>query len=288
MRRQKSGFSRIGIDSAALGLTAAQNALAASDPANPAVRAAIRGSAIAQTGIDPDTGAAPTYRVMPLTGLGGVYPISQRSGTYMARLDHEISRMYRLSARLNYAHDRLTSLEAQNNDQISGLLAFERTAALAAFDPTAVLSLTSVLSPATVNDLRFSWAQRKFDMTPNGLGAPVNIPGVAFLGRENILPHYRTEKHFHLDDSLTVSLGAHTIKAGGDVMFCPATVEYHRLANGLFTFNTQAAPGAAAGAPQLTAVQAYGLGLASMYTQQFGDPVADAGKTVLGAFFQDA
>jgi hypothetical protein len=288
LRRQESGFSRIGIDSAALGLTAAQNALAGSDPANPAVRAAIRGSAIAQTGIDPDTGAAPTYRVMPLTGLGGVYPISQRSGTYMARLDHEISRMHRLSARLNYAHDRLTSLEAQNNDQISGLLAFERTAALATFDPTAVLSLTSVLSPATVNDLRFSWAQRKFDMTPNGLGAPVNIPGVAFLGRENILPHYRTEKHFHLDDSLTVSLGAHTLKAGGDVMFCPATVEYHRLANGLFTFNTQAAPGVAAGAPQLTAVQAYGLGLASMYTQQFGNPVADAGKTVLGVFFQDA
>ncbi|MDD1762954.1 MAG: TonB-dependent receptor, partial [Methanothrix sp.] len=205
----------------------------------------------------------------------------------MARLDHEISRVHRLSARLNYAHDKQSSIEAQNNDQISGLLAFERTAALTTLDPTAVLSLSSVLSPRRLNDLRISWGQRKFDMTPNGLGAPVNISGVAFLGRENILPHYRTEKHVHLDDSLTLSLGAHTFKVGGDLMLCPSMVEYHRLTNGLFTFAAQTAPGAVSGSPQLTAVQAYGLGLASNYVQQFGDPVSDAGKTTAGFFAQD-
>lgn len=287
LRRQESGFSRIGANSSALGLTATQQALAASDPANVAVRAAIRGSAIAQTGIDPDTGAAPAYHITPLSGLGGVYPISQRTGSYMARLDHEISRVHRLSARLNYAHDKQSSIEAQNNDQISGLLAFERTAALTTLDPTAVLSLSSVLSPRRLNDLRISWGRRKFDMTPNGLGAPVNISGVAFLGRENILPHYRTEKHVHLDDALTLSSGAHTFKVGGDLMLCPTSVEYHRLTNGLFTFGAQAAPGAVSGSPQLTAVQAYGLGLASNYVQQFGDPVADAGKTSAGFFAQD-
>lgn len=287
LRRQESGFSRIGASASALGLTAAQQALAASDPSNAAVRAAIRGSAIAQTGIDPETGQAPSYRVTPLAGLGGVYPVRQRNGAYMARLDHEISRAHRLSARLNYAHDRLNSIEAQNNDQISGLLAYERTAALTTLDPTVVVSLNSAFGGQVLNDLRVSAAQRKFDMTPNSLDAPVNIPGVAFLGRENILPHYRKEKHAHIDDALTVSRGAHTIKLGGDLMRCPAKVEYHRLANGFFTFNAQNAPGAAAGAPQLTAVQAYGLGLASNYVQQFGDPVADAGKTSAGLFVQD-
>ncbi len=287
LRRQESGFSRIGANASLSGLTAAQQALAAKDPANAAVRAAIRGSAIAQTGIDPDAGAAPAYHITPLSGLGGVYPVSQRNGSYMARFDHEISPAHRLSARFNYAHDKQNSIEAQNNDQISGLLAFERTAALITLDPTVVLSLNTVLNPLGLNELRVYWSQRKFDMTPNGLGAPVNISGVAFLGRENILPHYRTEKHVHLNNALTLSSGAHTRKFGGDLMLCPSTVEYHRLTNGLFTFGAQAAPGAAPGSPQLTAVQAYGLGLASNYVQQFGDPVADAGKTSAGFFAQD-
>ena len=249
--------------------------------------AAQRGSAIARTGIDPATNAPPAYRVTPLDGLGGIYPISQRTGSYMARLDHEISPSQRLSGRLSYAHDRLSSFEAQNNDQISGLLAFQRTAALTSLDPTAVVTLNSGFGPQTLNDLRFSVSQRKFDMTPNSLGAPVNIPGIAFLGRENILPHYRKEKHFHVDDTLTRSAGAHTFKAGGDLMLCPSTVD-RRLTNGLFTFAGQAAPGAPAGSPALTAVQAYGLGLASNFVQQFGDPLADAGKLSAGVFAQDS
>jgi outer membrane receptor protein involved in Fe transport len=288
LRRQESGFSRVGTNPAALGLTPQQQNLAASQPNHPAVRAAIRGSGIARTGVDPETGAPPSYRITPLENLGGVYPISQRTGSYMARLDHEISVAHRLSLRLNYAHDKLSSSEAQNNDQIAGLLAFERTAALTTLDPTAVITLNSVFSPRLLNDLRFSIAQRKFDMTPNSLGAPVNIPGVAFLGRENILPHYRTERHFHLDNTVTRSAGRHTLKAGGDVMLCPATIEYHRLTNGLFVFGGQAAPGAPAGSPPLTPAQAYGLGLASNFVQQFGDPLAEADKLSLGLFVQDS
>ena len=288
LRRQESGFSRIGMNPGALGLTPQQQALAASQPLHPAVRAALRGSAIARTGLDPDTYAAPACKVTPLEGLGGVYPISQRTGSYMLRLDHEASAAHRLTARLNYAHDKLSSLEAQNNDQISGLLAFERTAALTTLDPTAVLTLSSAPSASRLNDLRVSWGQRKFDMMPNSHGAPVNIPGVAFLGRENILPHYRTERHFHVDDSITLSLGTHTLKFGGDLMLCPTHVEYHRLTNGLFTFGPQAAVGAPEGSPQLTAVQAYGLGLAANFVQQFGDPRADAGKISAGGFLQDS
>jgi len=288
MRRQESGFSRIGSDAAVLGLTPQQQSLAAAQPNHPAVVAATRGSAIAQTGIDPNTGAPPSYRITPLPGLGGVYPISQRTGSYMARFDHQIKPAHRLSARLNYAHDKLSAFEAQNNDQISGLLAFERTAALTTLDPTAVIALNSMPRPNVLNDFRFSLGQRKFDMTPNSLAAPVNISGVAFLGRENILPHYRSEKHFHLDNAVTMPAGVHILKVGGDLMLCPTTVEYHRLTNGLFTFSGQAAPGAPAGSPTLTAVQAYGLGLASNFVQQFGDPLADAGKFSLGFFAQDS
>jgi hypothetical protein len=288
LRRQESGFSRIGADAAAISLTPAQAALKAADPAHPAIATAERGLAIARTGVDPQTGAPPPYRVTPLEGLGGVYPVSQRSGACMLRADHEISAAHRLVARFNYAHDRLSSFEAQNNDQIAGLLSLGRTAALTTLDPTGVLTLNSVLSLRAINDFRFSWGRRRFEMTPNSLAPPVNIPGAAFIGRENILPHYRTERHAHLDNAATISLGRHTLKIGADVMFCPATVEYHRLTNGLFTFGPQAAPGSPPGSPQLTPVQAYGLGLAANFVQQFGDPLAGAGKTSIGAFAQDS
>jgi hypothetical protein len=288
LRRQESGFSRIGADPTAFSLTPAQAALKSTDPAHPAVVAAEQGLAIALVGVDPVTGEPPPFPITPLQGQGGVYPVSQRIASYMFRLDHELSSAHRLAARLNYAGDKLTSFEAQNNDQIAGLLSFGRTAALTTLDPTVVVSLNSVFSANQLNDLRFSWARRKFDMTPNSLEAPVNIPGVAFIGRENILPHYRTEKHVHLEDAVTLSQGRHIFKAGGDVMHCPAKVAYHRLMNGLFTFGPQPVPEAPAGSPPLTPVQAYGLGLAANFVQQFGDPVADSGKTSVGLFAQDS
>ncbi len=68
----------------------------------------------------------------------------------------------------------------------------------------------------------------------------------------------------------------------------PAEIEYHRLLNGLFVFGSQPAPGAPAGSPPLTPVQAYGLGLAGNYTQIFGDPRLRAGKASFGMFAQDS
>ncbi len=288
LRRQESGFSRIGLEEDTFALTRSQQELKMLDPSHPAVVSAERGLAIARTGIDPQTDKAPPYAITPLDGLGGVYPVRQMVGAYMLRLDHELSEAHRLAARFNYAHDRLNSFEAQNNDQIAGLLSFGRTAALNVKDPTVVLSLSSVVSPQTLNDFRLFWGSRRFEMTPNSSDPPVNVPGIAFTGRESILPHYRTERHIHFNNATTFSVGRHTVKLGGDVMFCPTKIEYHRLMHGQFVFGPQPAPGAPAGSPQLTPVQAYGLGLASDFAQQFGDPLAQAGKTSLGLFIQDS
>ncbi len=151
-----------------------------------------------------------------------------------------------------------------------------------------MLSLNSTFSPRVVNEFRLSWAKRRFEMVANSLDTPVNIPGVAFIGQEPILPHLRTEQHVHVQDTMMLSLGSHLLKFGGDLMLCPTTVEYHRELNGLFNFGPQPAPGALPGAPPLTPLQAYGLGLPSNLVQQFGDPIADADKTTAGFFLQDS
>jgi hypothetical protein len=288
LRRQESGFSRIALSPQTFSLTPAQQALKAVDPTDPAILAAERGLEIARTGLAPLTHAVPDYRITPLENLGGIYPVSQRLGSYSLRLDHELRPAHRLAARFNYAHDKLSSMEAQNNDQISGLISLGRTAALTTIDPTAVLSLSSTFGTSAVNELRFSWARRRFDMRPNSYDTPVNISGVAFIGREPILPHTRTERHIHVQDTVMLSVGRHLLKFGGDLMLCPTEVEYHRQLYGLFNFGPQPAPGSTLGAPPLTPVQAYGLGLPANFFQQFGDPRADADKTSAGVFLQDS
>jgi len=209
LRRQESGFSQIGTNPATFSLTPEQEALKALDPTSPAIVAAERGLAIARDGIDPATGAPPDYPITPLGNLPGIYPVSQRLGTYSIRIDHALTPANRLALRFNYGHDRQSALEASNNDQIAGLLAPGRTARLTTLDPTAVLSLSSTFGPATINDARFSWAARQFEMNPNSRGTSVNIPGSAFLGREPILPHIRTERHWHIEDTMMLSRGPH-------------------------------------------------------------------------------
>jgi len=288
LRRQESGFSRIGDNPATFALTPEQEELKASDPANPAVVAAERGIEIARTGIDPATGGPPDYHITPLGGLSGIYPVSQVRGAYSLRLDHDWNPANRTSLRFNYARDRQSSLEPQNNDQIAGLISPGRTATLTTTDPTLVVSLSSTLDPTMINEARFSWARRKFDMYPNSPGTSVNIPGSAFIGREPILPHLRTETHWHFQDTFMVTRGTHLFKFGGDLMLCPTEVDYQRQIHGLFNFGPAPAPNADPGAPLLTPVQAYGLGLPSQFVQQFGNTAAPSGKVSGGLFAQDS
>ncbi len=287
LRRQESGFSRIALSPDTFVLSPAQQKVKASDPTHPSILQAERGLAIARTGVDPVTGQPPAYRIRPLASLGGVYPVSQRLGTYSLRLDHQISQAHTVTARANYAHDYLSSLEAQNNDQISGLLSSGRTASLSISDPTVVLGVTSLLGPRAVNEVRGAWAKRDFRMLPNSFETPVNISGVAFVGREPILPHTRFEYHGHLQEIFTASLGPHLLKTGADWMYTPVEITYERETNGNFTFGPQSVAGFPS-APQLTALQAYGLGLPANYVQQFGASSANVNKTAVGAFLQDS
>jgi len=287
LRRQETGISRIALSPDVFALSPAQARLEETDPAHPAVIQAKRGLALAQTGVDPLSGAAPPYRLAPLAGLGGIYPVSHRLGAYSLRLDHWLSQSHTLTGRFNYARDFSSALEAQNNDQISGLLSSGRTASLSVVDPTAVVSITSLAGPRAVNEARLAWAKRDFRMLPNSLEPPAGIPGVAFLGREPILPHTRFEQHGHLQEILTLSPGSHLVKAGADWMYTPVDIRYERETNGNFTFGPQPLPDLPF-APPLTPLQAYGLGCPTNYVQQFGNASAEIAKTAIGAFLQDS
>ena len=145
------------------------------------------------------------------------------------------------------------------------------------------------------NDFRFSFGQRDTSFrSQNGEAVAFNISDTAFIGRELFSPVDRTERRFQFADNFTKVWGNHTFKFGGDINFVdiPSAVFELNFA-GLFNFGPFAAGNLNAafgqlGAPDLTPVQAYGLGLPSTYIQGFGDPVSRIKNRPLAFFAQDS
>lgn len=96
---------------------------------------------------------------------------------------------------------------------------------------------TRVISAKAVNDLRFGFQRYDFSLLPEGVGTDgasavglpsfatdasflryptINITGVARFGGASNVPLIRGEDSYQLIDNLSLSLGKHTLKMGGD------------------------------------------------------------------------
>ena len=101
-----------------------------------------------------------------------------------------------------------------------------------------VIGYTKLISPRAANDFRFGTQRYEFNFLPEGvgtdfitpLGLPVFATGADFLryptvtirnftglGGNTAIPLQRVENTFQWTDTLTLTLGAHTVKVGGDV-----------------------------------------------------------------------
>jgi hypothetical protein len=96
----------------------------------------------------------------------------------------------------------------------------------------------SVKGPTFVNDLRFQFARRSVDLTPNSRGALLEIPGVISFGQSPLLDSSRKEDHMEVAETVTLARGAHQFGFGGSVQHIALDA---RLANrfaGIFVFPT--------------------------------------------------
>jgi Carboxypeptidase regulatory-like domain len=101
-----------------------------------------------------------------------------------------------------------------------------------------VIAYTKVISPKAVNDFRFGTQRYEFNFLPEGVGtdftSPLGLPvfstGEKFLryptvtlrnftgfGGQTSIPLERVENTFQWSDTLTLTLGSHAVKVGGDV-----------------------------------------------------------------------
>jgi Outer membrane receptor for ferrienterochelin and colicins len=231
----------------------------------------------------------------PLNSLEQIFGVTERTNFFSVRADHSINSDHQLTMRFGYNPGNVTGIQVESQNQSLGQNDFSRTGIQELKDYSFSAGLASTFGSNMANEFKFSFGQRDTSFrSQNGEAVAFNISDTAFIGRELFSPVDRTERRFQFADNFTYVWGNHTMKFGGDINFVsiPSAVFELNFA-GLFNFGPFAAGNLNAafgqlGAPDLTPVQAYGLGLPSTYIQGFGDPVSRIKNRPLAFFAQDS
>jgi hypothetical protein len=150
---------------------------------------------------------------IPLTSIGAITG-TFRAHTLTTRLDAQMSPSQRFSVRFNYYYDRESPIGG-------GLSSYETWTRFDEQPYSFTTQLVSILRPNLVNENRILFSTREISRGP---GAPdedspnVNITGVgSFNGAANG-KNVTLERGFQIVDNLSYSRGAHTVKAGFDII----------------------------------------------------------------------
>ncbi len=201
------------------------------------------------------------------------------------RIDHSASTSDQLFLRYNYSNTD------EGNQSTRALLGFSRSNNVHGLDSNAVAGWTRIFSPSLVNEARFQWNYRKYNVRPNEPNGPeFNITGFGFFNRDIFLPSFNTERRYEAADNLILSRGKHRFKLGAVVLIRGGEFESHTFFGGRFGFGTL--PGAlvspALGAAPITALQAFDLGLPQSYQTGFGDPTIASTDPFVAFYAQDS
>ncbi len=257
----------------------------------------------------PSTGALLPASFVRLGALSGDYPVDEATSFWSARFDHRFDAHNNFFLRGSFSPSTIRGLQVNAQNQTFGLNAWSRTSEQSYRDWAVVAQNVSVYGN-WVNEGRFQFARRGLSYTPssapgrpgeplggNGLG--VDIGGFAHFGREPFSRVDRIERRWQWTDNVSLLHGRHTFKFGGDLNFIQIRPRFSN--NQVFELNfggtmrfgglpasTLSPTFAAFGAPGLTSVQAYGLGLPSSLVQGIGDTSSSFNNTALGFYAQDS
>ncbi|HET7208514.1 MAG TPA: carboxypeptidase regulatory-like domain-containing protein [Terriglobales bacterium] len=241
---------------------------------------------------------------LPLVAQSGNFPVFEGTSLYSLRLDHNVTNANRLMLRGNVSPSTVTGIEVNGQNQTFGQNGFSRTSEQTYRDAAGTAQDTWTLGSNKINEFRFQYARRgllyNFANAPGGSNLGVNIPGVAFVGREPFTFIKRTEQRYQVTDNFSWSIGKHDTKFGVDFNYIPVTADFTVNYGGVIDFGALSAT--QLGLPDLTAapfnlpftfpgfspVQAYGAGLPSTYIQGIGNPHDSFVNKPLGLFWQDS
>ena len=271
LNRDESNVVSILTDRSIFGATREQEAILARLPE--AAAAQLRGAL-----------SSPASTVQLFESNGGITPFTGEDLKFSLRLDHSVSDHDLLNFRYSFAKG------TDSNASTRALVGSSRGAKTDNFDSNAALGWTHTASGAMVNDLRVQWNYfNRSLISQDPIGPEFNINGFGFFGKDIFLPFDSISRRYEIKDTLAVARGAHTIKAGGQILIRRNHEDSQTFFGGRFTFGPLPAGlvNPALASTTITALQAFNLGLPQSYQQGFGDPIVTATYPFYGLFLQD-
>ncbi|HMC27200.1 MAG TPA: TonB-dependent receptor [Verrucomicrobiae bacterium] len=233
-----------------------------------------------------------------LNSIRGNYPVAEKTSLWSLRLDQNWNANNHSFLRVGVSPSLVTGLPSTSQNQVFG----QNSGSRAGYNQSRDLNITfqhdTITSPSSINTLRFQYARRGlhfgFSQLPGGDQIGVNIPGVAYFGREPYSTVDRIERRLEFTDTLVKTFGRHTFKVGVDANIIQlrsakaqifeldfgGDVNFGGLAASTFGF-PDTLPGA-------TGLQAYGFGIPTTYIQGIGNSNQPFDNLPFGFFAQDS
>ena len=260
-------------------------------------------SSIALTGRNPGflqatfgpTGFASSGQPTPasfvaLNSLVGNYPIQEKTEIYSLRIDHKLSAAHQLLLRGTASPSYVTGIQENASNQNFGQNSGSRTAEQRLHDWSILGQDTYLIDSSKVNEARFQFARHPVAFnnqnTFAGSQVAVNIPGFAYFGKTPFANLRRIEDQSQFQDNFTYTVHGHTLKFGVDVRYVLLDfAQAQTYEGGDYSFGGLQV---AAGTPNLSAAQAYGLGVPQSFVQSIGSQAGKDNIDVIGAYAQDS
>jgi hypothetical protein len=233
-----------------------------------------------------------------LNSLRGNYPVTEKTSIWSAKLDQNWNDRNHSFVRVGVSPSLVTGLPSTSQNQVFG----QNSGTRAGYNQSRDLNITfqqdTTLDPTAENQFRFQYARRGlhfgFSQLPGGGDIGVNIPGVAYFGREPYSTVDRIERRFQFTDVLGKTAGNHTFKFGADVNIIQLRSSKDQIFELDFggDVNFGGLPASTFGFPDslpgATGLQAYGLGIPTTYIQGIGNSNQPFDNLPFGFFAQDS
>jgi len=165
------------------------------------------------------------------------FPENNNRDQYFFKSDYELPRNHRLSGRWRYDQSKA------KGQGIGGLNPRERGNDQKQKYQDGLATLTSILSPRTVNEARVMVATLSTYWTVEGYADPngvsISRPSIN-QGKANNMPQGWDSVRYQIIDTLSHTLGRHELKAGVDIQLDDQNTYFLGNKDGTFTFRTDA------------------------------------------------
>src|SRR6266851_3795041 len=227
-----------------------------------------------------------------LRSIRGNYPVMEKTSLWSARIDHHWNNRNNSFLRVGVSPSLVTGLPSTSQNQVFG----QNSGSRAGYNQSRDLNFTfqhdTIVSDKAFNEFRMQVARRGlhfgFSQLPGGGEIAVNIPGTGYCGREPYSPVDRIERRFEFMDHVSLVRGKHTFKVGADanvIQLRSAKQQIFQLDfGGDVNFGGISI---AAGLPDTTGLQSYGLGIPITYIQGIGSSNQPFDNLPFGFFAQD-